>query len=53
MSGVLENDFVLMIHATPILVDHETGYVEKLISLVFHVYKERANWRSYTLYASI
>jgi hypothetical protein len=31
------------LHVTLILVDHETGYVEKLISLVFHVYKERLN----------
>jgi hypothetical protein len=38
---------------TPILVDHKTGCVGKLISLVFHVYKECPNWRSYMSYASI
>jgi hypothetical protein len=38
---------------TPILIDHETGCVEKLISLVFHVYKEGPNRRSYASYVSI
>jgi hypothetical protein len=36
-----------------ILVDHETGCVGKLISLVFHVYKECPNGRSYASYVSI
>jgi hypothetical protein len=41
------------LHVTPILVDHETGCAEKLISLVFHVYKKRPNRMSYASYASI
>jgi hypothetical protein len=40
-------------HVTLILVDHETRCVEKLISLAFHVCKERPNWRSYMSYVSI
>jgi hypothetical protein len=41
------------LRVTPVLVDHETGCVGNLISLVFHVYKERPNQRSYVSYASI
>jgi hypothetical protein len=41
------------LRVTPVLVDHETGCVGKLISLVFHVYKERPNQRPYVSYASI
>jgi hypothetical protein len=41
------------LYVTPIFVDHETGCVEKLISLVSHVYKECPNQRSYASYASI
>jgi hypothetical protein len=41
------------LRVTLILVDYESGCVEKLISLVFHVYKERPNQRSYASYASI
>jgi hypothetical protein len=36
----------------PILVDHETGCIEKLIS-AFHTYKGRPNRMSYVSYASI
>jgi hypothetical protein len=32
---------------TLILVDHETDYIEKIISLHFHAYEERPNRRSY------
>jgi hypothetical protein len=29
---------------TPILVDHETGCIENLISLAFHAHEEHPNW---------
>jgi hypothetical protein len=38
---------------TPILVDHETDCVGKLISLYFYAYEECPNQSSYALYASI
>jgi hypothetical protein len=38
---------------TLILVDHETGYVEKLISSALHAYEERQYQRSYASRASI
>jgi hypothetical protein len=38
---------------TSILVDHETGCIEKLISLACHAYVKRLNWRSYTSCSSI
>jgi hypothetical protein len=41
------------LRVTPILVDHETDCVGKLICLAFHVYKEHPNRRSYAYYASI
>jgi hypothetical protein len=41
------------LRVTPILVNHETDCVGELISLVFHVYKERPNWMLYASYASI
>jgi hypothetical protein len=37
----------LWLRATPILHNHETSCVRKIISLSFHVYKEHPNWRSY------
>jgi hypothetical protein len=40
------------LRVTLILVDHETGCVGKVISLVFHVYKEHPNWKSYVSYVS-
>jgi hypothetical protein len=46
---VLENDFVSTIASAgaPILVDHETSCIRKIIYLSFHAYKERLNLRSY------
>jgi hypothetical protein len=38
---------------TPILVNHETDCIGKIISLSFHAYKERPNRRSYTSCALI
>jgi hypothetical protein len=53
MSGVLEMILFRRLCVTPILVDHETSCVGKLISLVFYVYKERPNRSSYVSYTSI
>jgi hypothetical protein len=39
--------------ATLILVNHEIGCIEKIISSSFHAYKERPNRRSYTSCALI
>jgi hypothetical protein len=41
------------LRVTPILVDHETDCIGNLISLVFHVYRERPNQKSYASYTSI
>jgi hypothetical protein len=38
---------------TPILIDHETGCIKKIISLSFHAYKEHPNRSSYTSCALI
>jgi hypothetical protein len=53
MSRVLKMILFRRLHVAPILVDHETSCVGKLISLVFHIYKECPNRRSYASYASI
>jgi hypothetical protein len=50
---VLENDFILTIVVTPILVDHKTSCVEKIIYLSFHAYKKCSNRRSYASCALI
>jgi hypothetical protein len=41
------------LRVTPILVDHETDCVGKLISLAFHISKEHPNWMSRASYMSI
>jgi hypothetical protein len=43
----------LQMRVTLILVDHETGCIEKIISLSFHAYKERLNQMSYSSCALI
>jgi hypothetical protein len=51
--GYLKMILYRWLRVIPILVDHETGCIEKLISLVFHVYKEHPNQRSYMSFTSI
>jgi hypothetical protein len=41
------------LRVTLISVDHETDCVRKLISLIFHIYIECPNQRSYVSYTSI
>jgi hypothetical protein len=41
------------LRVTPVLVDHETNCVEKLIFLSFHTYEEHPNWMSYVFCVSI
>jgi hypothetical protein len=43
----------LRLQVTPILVDHDTGCIGKIISWYFHAYKERSNQRSYVSCALI
>jgi hypothetical protein len=43
----------LQLRATPILVDHDTGCIGKIISLYFHAYKEHPNRRSYAFFVLI
>jgi hypothetical protein len=50
---VLKNDFVSMFVVTSILVDHESGCIEKPIFLAFHTYEERPNRRLYASCALI
>jgi hypothetical protein len=51
--GYWKTILFLQLRVTPILVDHETGFIGNIISLYFHAYKERTNWRSYASYALI
>jgi hypothetical protein len=50
---VLKIGTVMMIAGDSILVRHETGAIEKVISLAFRVYVERPKWRSYEIWTSI
>jgi hypothetical protein len=45
--GYWKTILFLRLRTTLILVDHDTGYIENIISLCFHAYKERVNRRLY------
>jgi hypothetical protein len=50
---VLKTILFQRLRTTPILVDHEIGCIENLISLPFHAYEKHKNQRSYVSCTSI
>jgi hypothetical protein len=53
LIGMFWKTILFRLWTTPILVDHETSCVGKLISLSFHTYEEHSNQKSYAYCVSI